>query len=148
MTPGRCSALETSIFRIRACATWLRRNAACSMAGSSRSSMNKAWPVRSLRSSLRLIGSPKVRVDMLSAPHPCRGRQHGIDDVLVAGAAAQIARKCLAHLFFTGRRRFVEKARHVHEDAGRAVAALQAVMVVHRLLQRMVFAVLGRKAFN
>jgi hypothetical protein len=49
---------------MRACATWLRRNAACSMPGSSMSSTNSAWPVSSLRSSLRLIGSPKVRVDI------------------------------------------------------------------------------------
>ncbi len=38
---------DTSILRMRACATWLRRNAACSMPGSSTSSMNSAWPVRS-----------------------------------------------------------------------------------------------------
>src|SRR5882757_4181711 len=103
------------------------------MPGSSTSSMNKAWPVRSLRSSLRLTGSPNVRVDIPSAPHPNRGRHHGVDDVLVAGAAAEIARQRLADLVFAGRGVFVEKCRHGHENAGRAVAALQAVMIMHRL---------------
>ena len=46
----------------RAWATLLRRNAACSMPGSSTSSTNSAWPRNSRASSLRLIGAPKFRV--------------------------------------------------------------------------------------
>ncbi len=39
---------------------------------------------------------------LASAPHPFRRRHHGIDDVLVTGAAAQIAGQRLAHLVFAG----------------------------------------------
>src|SRR5450631_1031712 len=133
---------------MRPCATWLRSSAACSIPGSSTSSMISAWPVSSLRSSLRLTGSPRVRVDIGSAPDRFRRRHHGIDDVLVTGAAAQIARQRLADFCFGRRGVFVEKGRHGHEDAGRAVTALQAVMIMHRLLQRMIFAGVAGEAFD
>ena len=110
--------------------------------------MNSACPVSSRRSSLRLTGSPKVRVDIAQPRIRCGGGQHGIDDVLVAGAAAQIARQRLAHLVLARRRMFVEKGRHGHQDARRAVAALQAVVIVHRLLQRVVFAIGAGQALH
>ena len=81
-----------------ACATLLRRNAACSMPGSSTSSTNSAWPRSSRASSLRLIGAPKFRVVMVSAPQPFGGQRTAADDVLVAGAAAKIAGERLADL--------------------------------------------------
>ena len=100
-------------------------------------------------SSLRLTGSPKVRVDICVSPASASAAaMHGIDDVLVSGATAKIARQRLAHLVFARRGVLVEKGRHGHEDAGRAVAALQAVMIVHRLLQRMICAVLAGEAFD
>src|SRR5450432_3755938 len=133
---------------ILACATWLRRNATCNMPGNSTSSTNRACPVRSLRSSLRLIGSPKVRVDIPSTPHSFGGRHDRVDDILVAGAAAQIARQRLAYLVFAWRSVFIEKRCHRHQNTRRAVAALQAVMVVHCLLQRMIFAVFTSKTLN
>ena len=71
---GAASARDTSMLMILACATWLRSNAACSMPGSSTSSTNSACPVRSLRSSLRLTGSPNVRVDMPVSPASVRRR--------------------------------------------------------------------------
>src|SRR6202035_1156856 len=119
-------AFETSILRILAWATWLRRNAACNKPGSSTSSMNKALPVSSRRSSLRLTGSPNVRVDMASVSHPLRGRHDRVDDILVAGAAAQVAGKRLAYLVLGRRRILVEKGGHGHQDARLAVAALQS----------------------
>ena len=84
----------------------------------------------------------------VSAPHPICGRQHGIDDILVTGAAAQIARQRLAHLVLARRAVFIEKGGYRHQNAGRAIAALQAVMFVHRLLQRMIFAGLVGKALD
>ena len=36
------------------------------------------------------------------APHPLGRRDHGIDDVLVSGAAAQISRKRLPHFLLAG----------------------------------------------
>jgi hypothetical protein len=62
MTPGRARAAATSMERMRAWATLLRRKAACSMPGSSTSSTNNAWPLSSRASSLRVIGAPKLRV--------------------------------------------------------------------------------------
>src|ERR1700737_1535042 len=83
-----------------------------------------------------------------STPHSFGGRHHGIDAVLVFGAGAQSARQPPAPTGFAWRGVFAEKCRHGHENAGRAVAALQAVMIVHRLLQRVILAILARQAFD
>ena len=65
------------------------------------------------------------------------GVEDGLDDVVVAGAAAQVAFEPVAHLFF-GRARVVrEQSRGGHDHAWRAVAALEAVIVPEGLLQRM-----------
>src|SRR6185295_9723540 len=64
-----------------------------------------------------------------------------VDDVLVAGAAAQIPRDALADLPLGWRRRVVEKRHRRHDHARRAVAALQAVLLPESLLQRMQLAV-------
>ena len=77
-----------------------------------------------------------------------RGKLHRFDDVLIAGAAAQIAGQRLADLRFVRRRRLVEKRLHGHQDAGRAVAALQAVAIAHRLLQRMQMFAVGREPLD
>ena len=78
-----------------------------------------------------------------SSPHRLGRRHHGIDDILIAGAAAEIAGQRLAHLVFGWRGVFAQEGRHGHQDARRAVAALQAVMLVHRLLERMQLAGTG-----
>src|SRR5277367_5403176 len=104
--------------RMRACATLLRRNAACSMPGSSTSSTNSAWPLSRRASSLRLMGAPKLRVATVSAPQPFGGKHDGVDDVLVAGAAAEVAGKRLANLHLIRRRRFLEEGLDGHQDAG------------------------------
>ena len=72
----------------------------------------------------------------------------GFDDVVVAGAAADVAFELVAD------RRLVEVVAlavdHVdggHDHAGRAEAALQAVIVLERLLHRMQLAAL-REAFD
>src|SRR5205085_7710228 len=48
----------------------------------------------------------------------------GLDDVLVAGAAAQVSIEAVAYLFARGRRVAFEQLRGGHDHAGRAVAAL------------------------
>ena len=68
-----------------------------------------------------------------------RFADHGadrLDDVLVAGAAAQIARQAFADLVVGRERIFLDQIGRGHQHARRAEAALQGVMLVERLLQR------------
>src|ERR1700724_415303 len=120
--------------RIRAWATLLRRKAACSMPGSSTSSTNNAWPLSSRASSLRGMGAPKLRVVIRSTPQPFGGKHHGLDDMLVTGAAAEVAGQRFADFRLIRCRRFVKEALHGHQDAGRTITALQPVTVAHRFL--------------
>src|SRR5450432_4738753 len=67
---------------------------------------------------------------------------HGLDDVDVARAAAQVSRDRFADLQL-GWLRIVRKQRRAgHQHAGRAEAALQAVLVPERLLDGVQLAVL------
>src|SRR5262245_6477325 len=110
------------------------------------SSTKAPSPRRSAGSTLRLILVPKARVDILSLPERhllCRLAIGG-DDVLVSGAAAEIARKRLADAFVREVEllaRF-ELPDDVHDHARRAVAALQRMAVLKRLLDRVERAVL------
>src|SRR5215211_8939838 len=60
--------------------------------------------------------------------------ERGVDDALVAGAAAQIARDGDPHLAFGGIGIIAQELDQRGEDAGRAEAALQAVIVAERFL--------------
>ena len=71
-----------------------------------------------------------------------RRRLHGLDDVLVAGAAAQVAGDAVADLLLARVRVLLEQPVGARHHAGRAVAALQAVLLVERLLQRVQHAAL------
>ena len=62
------------------------------------------------------------------------GRQHRLDDVLVAGAAAEVALETVAHLLLGGARVVLEQVDRGHDHARRAVAALQAVVLLERAL--------------
>src|SRR5215813_9628400 len=80
--------------------------------------------------------------------HAAARIQHGLDDVVVAGAAADIAFELMTN------GRLVEPAAmplhdvdRGHDHAGRAEAALQTVIVAERLLHRMQLVALG-DAFN
>ena len=72
----------------------------------------------------------------------------GLDDVVVAGAAADIAFELVAHRLFV---ELLALALHQidrrHDHAGRAEAALQAMMLAEGFLHRMKLAVLG-EAFD
>src|SRR5579862_3376846 len=72
-----------------------------------------------------------------STPCALRGQHHRIDDMLVARAAAEVARQRFSHLRFGRLRALVEEDLHGHQDAGRTIAALQSMAVTHGLLQRM-----------
>ena len=58
------------------------------------------------------------------------------DDVLVAGAAAQIAGKTFADVVVRGERIFSQQIGRRHQHARRAESALQGMMLVKRFLQR------------
>src|SRR6476469_7325873 len=66
--------------------------------------------------------------------HLLSGVLHRTDDVLVSGAAAQVALDALADLLLGGVRVVAEEVDRLHDHARRAVAALQGVVVVERLL--------------
>src|SRR6266404_4684153 len=58
ITPGSASALDTSMFLIRAWGSWLRRILHDSMRGSTMSSANFVWPVHFARASTFRKGLP------------------------------------------------------------------------------------------
>jgi len=69
-------------------------------------------------------------------PHLRRGRPDGLDDVLIAGAAAQVGRKHVQELLVADIRPLLQDIGGEHQESGRAEAALQPMMVHERLLQR------------
>src|SRR6185436_1660042 len=64
-----------------------------------------------------------------------RGRLNRVDDVLVAGAAAEVAGDALADLGFGRLRIVVEQVGGRHDHAGRAIAALQTVLFPEAFLE-------------
>ena len=72
------------------------------------------------------------------------GFQARVDDRPIAGAAAQIAGEHVVERLPVGRAAaFVVVSKQAHDDAGRAEAALRAVVARHRRLHRMQDAVIG-----
>ena len=69
------------------------------------------------------------------------GVLNGVDDVLVAGAAAEIAGDALAYLALRRRRVVLQQRHRRHDHPRRAVAALEAVLFPEAVLQRMQVAV-------
>src|SRR6516164_540016 len=95
------------------------------------------------------IGPDSFMLPMLVAPSRRRRRLarlaelDRLDDVVVAGAAADVAVEALAD-FLLGRLRVVgEQLHRRHHHPRRAEAALQAVALAKRRLHRMQLAVLG-----
>src|SRR5262245_26057634 len=134
-TPGTLAARLVSIDLMRACAYGERTTARCAMPGRTMSSVYLAWPVMSRGSSRRLMPDPKMRDAMavlLSARHLRGGVGDRGDDVLVAGAAAEVALDSVADLRLRGLRVALQQVHRVHEHAGRAEAALQAVLLPER----------------
>src|ERR1044072_8732797 len=100
------------------------------MASSRTSSTKSARPVRSRAASLRRTDSPIRRVT---------GEPHGRDDVLVAGAAAQVSRKGFADFTLVRRGAIAmvaQKRDQRHEHSGRTESALQPVGLAKRGLKR------------
>src|ERR1700694_3160975 len=72
----------------------------------------------------------------LGAAHRLRGGLHRLDDVHVAGTAAQVAFQASANLVFGRVWILVQEIRGGHDETGCAVSALQAVLVPESLLER------------
>src|SRR5262249_43212528 len=124
------------------------------MPGSFRSSMYFAAPVIRRGSSTRLRRGPTpsvvVSASSVVIDSPRGGRVRGrlldgLDDVLVAGAAAEVALQTAPNLRL-GQTRPVraEQLRGGHDDPRRAETALQAVPLPESLLERMELAVAGQ----
>src|SRR5258708_16397751 len=77
------------------------------------------------------------------AAHGLRRRLHRLDDVHVARAAAQVAFQASADLVLGWVWILLQEIRRGHDEAGRAVPALEAVLVPESLLQRVQLPVLG-----
>src|SRR5262249_40934538 len=73
---------------------------------------------------------------ILGVAHLPRRPQDRLDDVLVAGAAAQVARQPPADVVLRGVGTLVEQGLGGEHHARRAESALQAVLVLEPLLQR------------
>src|SRR3954466_14651663 len=134
---------------MRAWATWLRTNTACSVSGSFRSATNWPRPNSRRRSSRRGTERPTYPPGTTScfiwddpaltllAPHRFGGRHDSRDDVLIAGAAAEHCGQRLTHLGYAGRRVDAQEVQRGDQHARRAEAALQSVMLMEGRLQWM-----------
>src|SRR5262245_17448191 len=147
-TPGSASAGAASMAQMRACACGLRTKQANSASASLTSSTKRPAPMSSAGSSSRLTRAPNCRAPMSALlAQPAGGVERRRHDAGVAGAAAQVAGQRLAHVGLARIAVVAQELGERHQHAGRAEAALQAVIVLERLLQRVEHAV-GGKPFH
>src|SRR5262245_22268753 len=149
-TPSAARAFVRSTPRMRACAYGLRTTAIQTMPGIVMSSTKLPWPVSSRASSLRGTEVPmsvcvasSVIVIVRSSDRGGR-LPDGLDDVDVAGAATEVALQRLSDLCLARVGPLLQQAHRGHHESGRAVAALERVLLVVRLLDRMELPVLGQ----
>src|SRR3954469_2541394 len=106
---------------------------------------------RSSSTRLRLEPSPPILISSSADTSRLPGfgselgrrPQHRLDDVLVAGAAAQVAGQRPAHFLLRRIRVLLEQSRSGHHHARSAEPALQAVLLLEALLQRVQLAGTG-----
>ena len=123
-----------------------RRRAALLAGSTPTSSTYRPWPRRKRWSSTRWTFWPISLVVMRAPSAPSSAaRSTALHDVLVAGAAAQVAGDHVAGLLVRGRGVLAQAGGDRGQEARRAEAALQAVALRERLLHRAERAVrLGR----
>src|SRR6266567_5752197 len=80
--------------------------------------------------------------NLLRHLHFLRGVLYRLDDVDVAGAAAQVARDANADLLLGGVRIMLQERQAGHHHSRRAIATLEAMLLVETFLQGMQFAIL------
>src|SRR5687767_13473564 len=112
----------------------------------SRNAFNR-WPISSKRGG---ISDPPRRNSRggFRGFQALGGVEGGIDDALIAGAAAEIARDGDAHLLLGRIGIVAQKLEQRRQHARRAEAALQAVIVAERFLERMKLGGRRRDAFD
>src|ERR1700722_3769008 len=161
-TPGSASAASASIARSFPCAKCERTTRIWSCPANEISAAKRPRPVSSGRSSRRVSERPTYfvfgfavdgAIDQPSGlrrpplPHLAGDGTHGLHDVLIAGAAAEIGREHVGEFVVGDIGLALQHAGHQHQKAGRTEAALQAVMLHERALQG-VKLVAGRQAFE
>src|SRR5215213_4875705 len=113
------------------------------MPASLKSSVYRACPVRNLGSSTWRTRAPTNRrtprsaVPAIAPPDRLRRRHHGVDDELVARAATDVAGHALAHLLARRPRIAAQEVLNGQDHAWGAEAALLALVIPKRLLDRM-----------
>src|SRR5438552_9508210 len=171
-TPGSCSAADASMFTMRACGSGLRRSARCSIPGSEMSSMYCPPPWMKRSSSLRFTLWPTPPISAVVGPGACssvvvivspslrsvaRGARRAsragslpflrcpldrLDDVHVAGAAAEVAGELPADVVLARVGVAIEQRLAHEHHRRRAEPALQPVHLLEALLDRVELAVL------
>src|SRR5919106_1287641 len=158
MTPGICSASVLSMPVMFAWATGERTTARWSRPVRLMLSVQRVRPVTSRASSFRarerpsspgVVGSAVVVISLPSRNrgglvdrrrgaglHRVRGALDGADDVLVTGAAAEVALEALAHRVLIRIGVVAEQVDRLHDHSWGTEAALQRVTLVERLLHR------------
>src|SRR5262245_8906573 len=76
--------------------------------------------------------------------HLGRGVFHGVNDVLIAGAAAEIAFQSMTDLLFSRGRILPEQPACGHDHSGRAITTLEAMAFPEAFLQRVQLALLSK----
>src|SRR5689334_7085634 len=128
-TPGRAAAASVAMEVMRACACGLRTRAIQSAPGTTRSSTKRDAPVMSGGSSRR---SSRWPITVVIADLPGRassqgpggsglvsGGEDGLDDVVVAGAPAEVALEPVADVVLRRVRVLLEEAHGRHDHPGR-----------------------------
>src|SRR3954465_1465014 len=131
-TPAYAAAREPSIDSMSACGCGERSIFMCSIRGSTTSSAKRVSPVTLARPSTRRRGLPMTFIG-----HPPRALFDRLNDLLVTGAAAKVARNRFLDALARGLRLVCEQGLRREQDAGRAVAALRGAEVGKGGLQRM-----------
>ena len=85
---------------------------------------------------------------LLSGFHGGSTLLHGLDDVLIARATAQIAFELLAYFGFSRLGMALTQIDRAHDHAGRAKTALQAMALFEGGLHGVQGAICGREAFD
>src|SRR3989442_6070967 len=141
-TPGTRRAFAGLNKRIRACAWGLRTHFAKPCPGGRISATKLPRPVRNRSSSLRRTDWPNTfvvwaMVSPLPGPHHCTRGRDGVDDARIPGAAADVPRYRGPNSVFRRCVFYLEELESRELDTVSAEPALETVVCLERLLNRM-----------
>src|ERR1035441_7437551 len=83
-----------------------------------------------------------------SPPHILCAAHHGVEDLVVVLATAQVSRDAVCEFSTRGIWICLQEADRRHDEAGHAEGALEALFVNHRLLHGVELAIRARQSFN